>query len=437
MLRPFRVAGERVAEPFGDAYGWFESLFGARSEAERCRRRTRRCARRRSRHSSLSRRTRGCARCSAFRDGPRFPQDYHGVAAAVIGRPAAAFSQAIVIAVGSNHGVRRLPGRHRARSDRPRDSRLGLVPGHAAHRRAERGLRRRHATNATGVVRHGRASGSTLVLDRVSKEDDVRTATSSSRRAGSRPGSSRSIPVASRSGGHERRADRHRSVQAGAGRAVRGLPLARRGRRARPEAARRERRAADRDRRLRGVDLPGLRRLRWTCWAARPTCCSWRSSASGSLRGATVGAVSGFAAGLIVDTATLGTLGVTSLLLTLAGYWAGRYGETTGRGRPFAPYIAVVVIAVSSASAGTWCTSCSARRSPCASRSPPVLPSAALDAAARLARVPALPLGRRDRSRERAPAGGGARCLARRTASGARRRAASSHPTRVSRARTG
>lgn len=59
-------------------------------------------------------------------------------------------------------------------------------------------------------------------------------------------------------------------------------------------------------------------------------------------RGAVTGAIAGFAAGLIVDVATLGTLGVTALLLTLAGYWSGRYGETSGRGRAYAPLLAVV-----------------------------------------------------------------------------------------------
>jgi rod shape-determining protein MreD len=60
------------------------------------------------------------------------------------------------------------------------------------------------------------------------------------------------------------------------------------------------------------------------------------------LRGSITGAVAGFLAGLIVDVTTLGTLGLTSLLLTLAGYWAGRYGETTGRGRPHGPLVATV-----------------------------------------------------------------------------------------------
>ena len=61
------------------------------------------------------------------------------------------------------------------------------------------------------------------------------------------------------------------------------------------------------------------------------------------LRGPTFGAAGGFFGGLVADVATLGTLGVTSLVLTVSGYWLGRYGETTGRDRPHAPLIAVFV----------------------------------------------------------------------------------------------
>jgi rod shape-determining protein MreD len=62
------------------------------------------------------------------------------------------------------------------------------------------------------------------------------------------------------------------------------------------------------------------------------------------LRGTIFGAAAGFGAGIVVDTATLQTLGVTSLLLTLAGYWIGRYGETTGRDRTHAPLLSVAVV---------------------------------------------------------------------------------------------
>lgn len=64
------------------------------------------------------------------------------------------------------------------------------------------------------------------------------------------------------------------------------------------------------------------------------------------LRGSIYGASAGFFAGLLVDTANLATLGVTSLLLTIAGYWIGRYGETTGRDRLHAPFVSVAVATV-------------------------------------------------------------------------------------------
>jgi rod shape-determining protein MreD len=64
------------------------------------------------------------------------------------------------------------------------------------------------------------------------------------------------------------------------------------------------------------------------------------------LRGAVFGAMCGFVAGLLLDTATLGTLGLTSLLLTVGAYWIGRYGETTGRDRFHAPYVSVAVVSV-------------------------------------------------------------------------------------------
>jgi len=64
------------------------------------------------------------------------------------------------------------------------------------------------------------------------------------------------------------------------------------------------------------------------------------------LRGSIFGAVAGFGTGLLLDTATLGTLGLTSLLLTVGGFWIGRYGETTTRDRFHAPFVSVAVVTV-------------------------------------------------------------------------------------------
>jgi rod shape-determining protein MreD len=48
---------------------------------------------------------------------------------------------------------------------------------------------------------------------------------------------------------------------------------------------------------------------------------------TGLLCGSMVGAVAGFAIGLLVDLALVQTLGLTSLVFTLIGYWAGRLRE--------------------------------------------------------------------------------------------------------------
>jgi rod shape-determining protein MreD len=66
----------------------------------------------------------------------------------------------------------------------------------------------------------------------------------------------------------------------------------------------------------------------------------------GLLRGSIGGAGYGFAGGLLLDLLTLDTLGLSSLVLTLAGFWAGRYGETTGRGKRLSPLVSAAVITV-------------------------------------------------------------------------------------------
>ncbi|HTD10405.1 MAG TPA: rod shape-determining protein MreD, partial [Solirubrobacteraceae bacterium] len=59
----------------------------------------------------------------------------------------------------------------------------------------------------------------------------------------------------------------------------------------------------------------------------------------GLLCGSTVGAVCGFAVGLFVDLALLQTLGLTSLIFTLIGYWCGRLRELRDPQGPFTPLI--------------------------------------------------------------------------------------------------
>ncbi|HWB23260.1 MAG TPA: rod shape-determining protein MreD [Gaiellaceae bacterium] len=63
-------------------------------------------------------------------------------------------------------------------------------------------------------------------------------------------------------------------------------------------------------------------------------------------RGSIFGAAAGFGAGILLDLANFSTLGFTSLLLTVAGFWIGRYGETTARDRFHAPFTSVGVVTI-------------------------------------------------------------------------------------------
>ena len=176
VLRPFQVAADRVAEPFRDAYGWVDSLFGARSEAERLRKENE-TLRQQVVESSLAQRENTRLRqLLRFRNGPRFPEGYSGLAASVISRPAGAYAQAIVVAAGRNDGVR---------VDDPVVTQDGLVGrvSRVGSRTARVTLLTDDQsaasaldieTDASGVVRPGQGPRAPLRLDRVPKEAMVR-----------------------------------------------------------------------------------------------------------------------------------------------------------------------------------------------------------------------------------------------------------------------
>ena len=176
VLSPFQVAADRVAEPFRDAYAWLDSLLDARSEAEKLERENE-TLRQQVAQGELARRENTRLRdLLQFRDGPRFPEGYTGLATRIISRPAGAFSQMIVIAAGRNSGVE---------VDDPVVTQDGLVGtvSRVGSRTAQVRLLSDDqssasasipATGAYGVVRAGRTPRSPLRLDRVAKEAVVR-----------------------------------------------------------------------------------------------------------------------------------------------------------------------------------------------------------------------------------------------------------------------
>jgi rod shape-determining protein MreC len=178
VLRPFAVGVERIAQPFRDVYGWADSLLEARSEAERLRAENRELRQRVNQTQFALQENEYLRELNDYRDGPRFPDDFDASSpiAEVIAHPAGAFAQAIVIAAGSDHGVR---------VDDPvvtADGLVGVVTrvtdGTARVQLLTDQLAAASAvdvrTQATGIVRHARGTRETLVLDRVRKQDVVR-----------------------------------------------------------------------------------------------------------------------------------------------------------------------------------------------------------------------------------------------------------------------
>ena len=176
VLRPFAVGLERVAQPFRDVYGWADSLLTARSEAEELRVELRDLRQRAIQSQCALQENVYLRELLGYIDGPRFPADFDPVVAEVIGRPAGAFTQAIVIAAGANSGVRANDPVVTA------DGLVGVVTRVTSGTARIQLLTDEEAaasaidlrTGATGIVRHARGTRETLVLDRVRKQDVVR-----------------------------------------------------------------------------------------------------------------------------------------------------------------------------------------------------------------------------------------------------------------------
>jgi len=175
VLRPFQVAADRVAQPFRDAYGWSSSLLDARSDAARLEKENELLRQQVAERRLALRENVMLRKLLAYRNGPRFPDGYAGLAAAVISRPAGAYAQAIVVAAGSADGIR---------VDDPVVTQDGLVGkvSRVGSRTAKVTLLTDDAsaasaldleTQAFGIVRSGDGPRAPLRLDRVPKEAKV------------------------------------------------------------------------------------------------------------------------------------------------------------------------------------------------------------------------------------------------------------------------
>jgi rod shape-determining protein MreC len=176
VLRPFAVGFERIAQPFRDAYGWADSLLDARSEAERLREENRDLRQRVIQSEFALQENDALRRLLDYQDGPRFPEDFDPISAEVIGRPPSSFTQAIVIAAGTDDGVRV------GDTVVTPDGLVGLVARVTGGTASVQLLTDQDAavsavdlrTGARGIVLHARGTRETLVLDFVRKQDEIK-----------------------------------------------------------------------------------------------------------------------------------------------------------------------------------------------------------------------------------------------------------------------
>jgi rod shape-determining protein MreC len=173
VLRPFEVAAERVARPFRDVYGYFAGLVHVKSENEELKREISELRQQALQGETAREQLAELRALLDYVDSPLFPSDYSPVNTRVISW-ASEFDQQVVIAAGSDHGIR---------EETPVVTREGLV-GSVTQVAGSAALvtlltdensavqARDQDTDAIGLVRHGQGEG-TLILDRVTKDRNV------------------------------------------------------------------------------------------------------------------------------------------------------------------------------------------------------------------------------------------------------------------------
>ena len=105
VLAPFEVAGERIARPFQDAYGYVSDLVGTKADTDVLERRIASLRRTLRRYQTAAEENTRLRELLGYVGGSRFPDDFRPVVTRVIAQPANAYSQKIVVAAGSADGV--------------------------------------------------------------------------------------------------------------------------------------------------------------------------------------------------------------------------------------------------------------------------------------------------------------------------------------------
>jgi rod shape-determining protein MreC len=107
VLRPFEIAAERVARPFGDAYDYFAGLANAKSENGRLRSEVDKLRQQVTQNATAASDNLELRRLLRFTQSRAFPAGYTYRTAAIIARPNPDFEQQVTIDGGKSSGIRK------------------------------------------------------------------------------------------------------------------------------------------------------------------------------------------------------------------------------------------------------------------------------------------------------------------------------------------
>ena len=104
-LRPFQIAARRVAQPFRDAYDYFDGLASAKSENATLKKELAALQSQQLLYLEAAKQEQQLAKLLHYHQGPTFPHGYRAVNARVITESASPFARSLVIAAGSSQGI--------------------------------------------------------------------------------------------------------------------------------------------------------------------------------------------------------------------------------------------------------------------------------------------------------------------------------------------
>ncbi len=170
-LYPFQVAGERIARPFQDAYGWTSDLVGVKDERDRLEAEVQALQQQVVQLQAADQENARLRELLQFVDGPQLA-DYERIPTRVLAQPSNPYDQDVLVAAGKDDGVV---------IDSPvvtEDGLVGLVTSVASDASRVTLLTDQSVavsaldvgTRARGVLRRAPNAGSGLVLDRVEKD---------------------------------------------------------------------------------------------------------------------------------------------------------------------------------------------------------------------------------------------------------------------------